>query len=610
MTAAGAEEIAGLSGKPFCLRLEPDPVLAVLHMPVLSTRQRTAVLFAPPFGWEEMCSFRARRRWAQSLAEAGFPSARIDLPGTGDSGGSPRDNDRLEAWSNAVSGAAQWLRDVTGAGRLVVIGIGMGGLVACQAIATRGPIDDLILWGVAARGRLILRELRAYAGVVAARYPADSQPDSLPEGALDVTGFLVSRETAAAIESVDITKLALPRAAERRVMLIGRDALGVDRKLCQHFTQAGVELTVVDATDYSALMAHPQEALAPATSIRRSIEWLRAGEARAEPRRQPVESAVARDRMEMSWEGTPIVETPISFRIGQGRCWGILSEAASGDRAPICAVLLNAGALRRIGPNRGWVELARRWAARGVPTVRIDFEGIGDSDGDERRYINNAGLYAPDMTDETIALLRELAARGLSEQFVLAGLCSGAYWALHAALADSGVAAAFLINLYAFHWSSELVAERDRRATVTALKGGLVKRILRRGVTAEQARRALRGIQGRVRSPRRGSAEAAQATKVGRTLDKLRDRGTHVLFMFSEGEPLYDQFEREGRIDHLQQWPNVSLEQIPSRDHMSRAIWLQSHVHDSLDAALDRVLHDLPAEMKSSPGGRRGQRAT
>jgi hypothetical protein len=53
---------------------------------------------------------------------------------------------------------------------------------------------------------------------------------------------------------------------------------------------------------------------------------------------------------------------------------------------------------------------------------------------------------------------------------------------------------------------------------------------------------------------------------------------------------LYDQFVRQGVIQRLGRWPNLSIAQLPSSDHMFRAIWLQRHVHGLLDDALERVL--------------------
>jgi pimeloyl-ACP methyl ester carboxylesterase len=581
-----------------CLATSPDPVMGFLHEPEGVAARRTAVLLCPPFGWEEMCSFRARRRWAQELAREGFYAGRFDLPGTGDSGGSPHDPDLLDAWTNAVTGVAGWLREVSGAGRVAVIGIGLGGLVACRALAHGADIDDLILWAVAARGRTALRELRAYAGVVAARYPGDARPESLPPGALEVTGFLISGQTAAAIESVEIPQLALPDPTERRVLLLGRDALGVDRRLREHYEQAGVELTVVDAEDYGALMAHPQEAQAPLETIRRSIEWLKRGDrppAQTQPRRC-ASPAVERPRLELTGQDTTITETPLTLEVGGARLHGVICARAGDESASICAVLLNAGALRRIGPNRTWVELARRWAAMGVPSVRIDFAGIGDSDGDERRLVSNAGLYSTEMNEEATAVLGQLADAGLPNRFVVVGLCSGAYWGLHAALTDKSVVGAFLVNLYAFYWSEALVAERDRRETAAVLREGVVKRVLQKGVTADQVKRALRGIRGAVKGGMRGSIEAAQAADVTLALDQLRDQGTHTVLLISEEEPLYEQLRRGGWLDQADRWPNLEVARLPSTDHMSRAIWLQGLVHEHLDGGLRRVLADVQAK--------------
>jgi alpha-beta hydrolase superfamily lysophospholipase len=602
MSRAGEGPPGAVVERPVWLELSPDPVFAFLDLPEPERRGSTALLICPPFGWEEMCSHRARRAWARALARAGFPSARIDLPGEGESGGSPSDPQRLEAWTSAVSGSARWLRETTGASRVAAIGIGLGGMLACRAVALGAPIDDLILWAVPARGRAMVRELRAYAGIVAARYPDDAQTPP-PDDGLEITGFLLTAESARDLGQLDLTELPVPNATERRVLMLGRDELGVDRRLRAHFEQAEAEVAVIDANDYSALMAHPQEAQTPQKSIDATIAWLRrTGETRPAavgPSDPPPAAVSARGSVELSYDETAIVEAALDLPSVSGHSFGVLTTPADGDFAPVCAVLLNAGALRRIGPNRTWVEVARRWAARGVPTVRVDFEGIGDSDGDDHRPTTNSGLYGPFMVEQTRSLLRELSARDLPDRFVLVGLCSGAYWALHTALAEPRVAGSFMINLYSFYWSQELVAERDRRETVAALRGGVLKRLARGGVSSDQVRRALRGIRGGLRTGHRGSVEGAQESEVGLALDQLRDQHTQVMLLLSRGEPLYDQFEREGRIGRLDQWPNVELARIPSSDHMSRAIWLQRYVHDRLDRGLDRVLDSVRADAAS-----------
>jgi hypothetical protein len=344
-------------------------------------------------------------------------------------------------------------------------------------------------------------------------------------------------------------------------------------------------VTVLPARDYGALMAHLQEGRAPLETIEASIDWLRQAPPGGTSATPQLQSVATSDEAVVTGAGRLVRERILTLVNPSGCSFGILSEPVDGQREELCAVLLNAGALRRIGPNRTWVELSRRWAARGVPTVRVDFEGIGDSDGDERNLVANRALYAQRMTDQTVAALDQLSDLDLPRRFVLVGLCSGAYWALQAALADPRVAGAFTVNLYSFYWSEQLVAERDRLETVAALRGGLLRRVARGGVKPYHVRRALRSIRFGSRS-----IEGSQESEVSLALDKLRDQGTEVLMALSAGEPLYDQFEREGRIARMDQWPNVTLKRISSADHMVRALWVQTLIHEELDSGLERLL--------------------
>ena len=578
---------------PVFLALEPDPVLAFLHEPDGSVEPAgTAVLICPPFGWEEMCSYRARRRWAQVLAAGGYPTARFDLPSTGDSGGDPGDPDRVRAWITAAIGAAAWLRERSGCERVAAIGIGLGGVVACRAAAEGAEIDDLILWAVPADGRKLVRELRTFAGVVAARYPADVRAQEPSGGALELIGFRLTGETAADLEAIKLAELELPRASSRRILLLGRDGLPADKRLRSRFDEIGTELTTADSDDYAALMAHPQEAQVPTATIARTVDWLGHGPATA--RRPPAPSAAQRTSVELQHPTGAVRETPLELSVEAGRTVAVLTEPVARQPAPVCAVLLNGGALRHTGPNRAWVELARRWAARGVKTVRLDLPGIGDADGDEREHVSNPALYAPEATAATLRMLDQLADRGLADRFVLGGLCSGAYWSLQAALADPRVVGALTINLYSFWWSDALVAERSASEMLGRLRGHGWRRLVRRDVTRDQLLTAVRGLRPtRIRRGAARSVERTQNKAVERALDQLRDQQTETLLLLAEGEPLYDQLSRNGQLDQLDRWPNLTVKQLPTRDHMFRAIWLQQLVQEHMDHALDRTLDRL-----------------
>jgi pimeloyl-ACP methyl ester carboxylesterase len=269
----------------------------------------------------------------------------------------------------------------------------------------------------------------------------------------------------------------------------------------------------------------------------------------------------------------------------------VLSEPVDEPAAGLTAVLLNAGALRRIGPGRLWVELARDWAAHGVPTLRIDLEGIGDSDGDPTPYEDVGALYTLELVDQVIAAMDELERRGLGRRFVLAGLCSGAYWSFHAALRDDRVVSTFLLNPRALYWDRALDRDRDARKIGEVLQGRGFRKVLSGGVTPARMRTIVREA---VTRPFRATASATARRSRGRQLDRalvqLRESGTRLLLVFGGEEPLHEELEREGRLEELDRWPNIELELLPGNDHSFRPIRSQQYVHAVLQRALEREI--------------------
>lgn len=572
-------------------------------------RGDTGVLLCPPFGWEEMCSYRARRDWAHALAQAGHPCARLDLPGSGNATGSPRDADRLTAWTRSVTAAAEWLRARTRCRRVIALGAGLGGFVAALATQEGAPIDDLILWGVPARGRALVRELRAYSAVVAASLPEDTRPDALADGELELTGFVMSAETAAALEASRLDPASLGARAGRRVLLIGRDGLGVDQRLAEGLRAAGADVETAGGDDYGVFVGHPQETGAPDRTIARTLEWL-AGAAPRECATEENQPIV--DQSQPRGPGGREPEEPVEL----AGCFGILTGARA-TPAPLAAVWLGAGALHHIGPHRLWVEAARRWAERGIPTLRLDLPGIGESSGPAPRPLPDSENYGPERAHQALAVIDALHARGVAERFILGGLCAGAYWALHAALADPRVAGTLLINLYAFDWSEQLVVERGREQTLNAFLARASRGRLRSHAATrqdgqvfwtpagEEPAAAWRKLSpGRLRSALIRPVQRAQRPTIEAALHRLRDQGTETLLLLSRGEGLRDQLARQGVLGAQTRWPNLTIEAIPSRDHLFRALWLQRHVHAALDRALERTLERvLTAQSARLRGG-------
>ena len=99
------------------------------------------------------------------------------------------------------------------------------------------------------------------------------------------------------------------------------------------------------------------------------------------------------------------------------------------------------------------------------------------------------------------------------------------------ALEDTRVAGIIALNLYAFWWSQALVYERDRRAAVSALRGGMLHRVRQRGLHLYEIRRAARAH--RDRSGGSSSIEVGQYRAIADALDRLRDANVRTLMLLS-----------------------------------------------------------------------------
>ncbi|MDQ6776593.1 MAG: hypothetical protein M3071_10350 [Actinomycetota bacterium] len=580
------------------------PVFAVLHQPARDAMRDTAVIFCPPFGWDEVCSYRSLRDWADRLAAAGYPCLRLSFPGTGDSGGGPRDPGRVAAWTAAVETAGSWLRHASSCRRVVVVGIGLGGLVAYLAVAAGARIDDLVLWGTPARGRALVRQLRAFSKLEESQVFAGLEPPApLPTGEVEAGGFLLSPETSHDLDGIDLSATSLPAASSRRVLLLERDGIAVDARLKEHLEAAGLEVTVAPGRGYAAMTSHPQRATPPRAVMARLAAWLDEASAptpsAAGPSALP---AGARTSAEIEVGGALIKETPLTVPQSFGNLAGVLVEPI-GQREPgLCLVLVNAGAVRAIGPNRMWVELARRWAARGVPTFRLDVEGIGDADGAITPYADDEGLYVGELVPQVLAALDELQRRGLGDRFVLAGLCGGAYWCFHAALRDPRVTTALMLNPRRLFWDPALTPARDFRwLVVNRTARQLLARVLNPAtwlkihMEASGARvRAL--VLWMLAAPMRALVSRAVRGPTGQVasggfneaFDRLEATGKRVMVMFSSDEPLQFELVHSGQLASLERRDNVTLENVAVRDHTCRPISAQREVHAILDRALER----------------------
>ena len=120
--------------------------------------------------------------------------------------------------------------------------------------------------------------------------------------------------------------------------------------------------------------------------------------------------------------------------------FGICTEADSTHG--VGAVILNAGLLHHVGPFRLHVELARRLAGDGIPAIRLDQSGKGESPARQGASFEESMLL--DYDD----VAAELGKRGV-DKIYLVGLCSGADDAMYIAQHRPAVAGLVFMDGYA-----------------------------------------------------------------------------------------------------------------------------------------------------------------
>ena len=123
-----------------------------------------------------------------------------------------------------------------------------------------------------------------------------------------------------------------------------------------------------------------------------------------------------------------MLETTLAFGPNRDLVGTLTLPKASANAAPapFGMVLFNAGVVSRIGPHRINVKLARALAQHGIPTIRFDLHGMGDSLGADGKL-----SYQQQVVSDLQAAMDALQSASHVPHFALLGFCSGAlpsYW--------------------------------------------------------------------------------------------------------------------------------------------------------------------------------------
>lgn len=236
---------------------------------------------------------------------------------------------------------------------------------------------------------------------------------------------------------------------------------------------------------------------------------------------------------------------------------GILSPCAQAGPARRGVLVIVGGPQYRAGSHRQFTLLARALAARGIPVLRFDYRGLGDSGGAARTF--------EDVRADIGAAIDafQAAVPGLQE-VVLWGLCDGASAALFYGPGDPRVRGLVLLNPWA-RTAAGLARSTLKHYYWQRLRDpALWRKLLRGRFAAGAALRSLLGLLGAARQPgapdassaaaapgaaaalapcpRDGSAPPLSADLPARLLDAMRRFPGRVLFIFSGADLTAQEF--------------------------------------------------------------------
>ncbi len=517
----------------------------LLHLPVGAARPRLGVVICNPFGYEEICAHRALREFAELLAVHGMAALRFDYAGTGDSEGECADGGLVSAWQRGIRLAVQELRAQVGDVPVALAGLRLGATLA--ALSGVQEMRAFVALAPVTQPRAYLRELRALQATSGGSAAGQAE-------VLEAAGFGLNAQAQSELAALDPTAATWPPGAH--VLMLDRDDLPVNGEWAARLRTQGCLVEQQRIAGYARWMTNPHKGVVPRAALQAAVSWLQSvpvddmHQVVSPARLPPPEPAVSG-----TWRcrGSTIRETALHLG-SDSRLFAVVSEpaerAATGRRA---VLLLNAGATHRIGPGRMATDVARRAAAQGLLAMRLDVGGIGDSiaaPGEEENVV-----YSRTAVDDVQQAVESLRTRFQASQVIVVGLCSGAYHALQAAVAQVPIDMIVMLNPLTFRWTEGMSLDDQLSPHEVVRDVGRYRRNLFRPDTWARMLRGRVALGAALRNLavhageriRAAAADAARHVGIGgrgwslaAELEGISRRGVRMRFIFSRGEPGVD----------------------------------------------------------------------
>lgn len=270
------------------------------------------------------------------------------------------------------------------------------------------------------------------------------------------------------------------------------------------------------------------------------------------------------------------IESTASFGRERNLVGTITRPAHLPDAPAVAVVLLNAGVIGRAGPHRINVRIARALAQVGIPSIRFDLSGLGDSTRPSEPL-----PYEQQAIDDIRQAMDHLGHATGAKRFGLVGFCSGSDHGHATAVVDPRLRDLLLFDPYPHPTRlTHLIRllTRAREMNPWQLLRSVIRVLSRQVRQRLGARPAAGGTHARPASSRPTPERAAYAE----TLCQLLADQARIRMVYS-GSGLYwynhaSQFHRG-----FAAWPAlqaIPVDHLPFLDHTLGDVRMQNHFVD------------------------------
>ncbi|SFF94840.1 hydrolase 1, exosortase A system-associated [Neptunomonas qingdaonensis] len=332
------------------------------------------VIHLPAFAEEMNKSRKIVRDQAVALADKGATVIVPDLFGTGDSEGDFGQAD-WDIWKQDVRFLIQWA--VHQGARLVTLwGLRAGALLALDLYQDSAlSIHRLLLWQPFHSGEQLMTQflrLRMAAGILSGEPQTVTQLRERLYGGetIEVAGYDVSPALVKQLDQINLKQFTFPSNANidwfEVVNKVDKPLLPVSRKLIEELLAQGLDVraTTIEGEPFWAT----QELVRAPLLIERTTNAI--AEVNSRLSSQLVSPSCNKDHPEQTF----------LFDCKGDLLSGILHPGGSDVKTGVLIVV--GGPQYRVGSHRQFVHLSRALAAQGLPVMRFDYRGMGDSSGE------------------------------------------------------------------------------------------------------------------------------------------------------------------------------------------------------------------------------------